>query len=153
MSNREKFTQRSIVLNDTTRGIALAAVTNAPPGVEVVIREVVKARTQDQNSLMWSGPLKDIETQAWLGQRRYSDKAWHEIFKIEYLPEIGCEDFARLVKNPDTYEKWATLPRGDRVCIGSTTDLSKYGFGQYLEQVYAFGAGLGVLFSANPNQF
>jgi hypothetical protein len=147
---RPKYQTRAITLTEATRAIAVAMVSNAPLGVEIVAREVVNARKPDQNSLMWAGPMNDIANQAWVGGKNYQAEVWHEQFKREYLPEIGCEDFEKHVKNPETYQKWAYTPGGDRFCKGSTTDLTVWGFGQYLEQVYAFGASLGVHFSANP---
>jgi len=153
---RQKYQTRAIILYDTSRDVALAMVRNAPDGVEIVAREPVKARKPDQNALYWAGPLKDIETQAWVECRQYRDIVWHEMFKRDFLPDDFIEEreyLAKHVKNPDTYQKWVTIPGKDRVCAGSTTDLTPYGFGQYLEQVYAYGASLGVLFSANPRSY
>ena len=143
-------TQTVIVLDEQRRKLAHVKLDAAPIGVEVVIRTPVKARKLDQNALMWAGPLKDIEEQAWVNGRTYTAKVWHEQFKREYLPEVDHPDIARLVKNPDKYRKWDRTPRGDRALVGSTTDLTVYGFAQYLEQVYAEGASMGVLFSASP---
>lgn len=151
----EKFATRNIILIDEARrSVAVAAVANAPLGIEIVLREPVKARKQSQNAMMWAGAISDIANQAWIQGRQYSAETLHEHFKREFLPEEDDPDLPRLVKDCFAYQKWAYLPGGDRVCVGSTTQLSVYGFGQYLEQVYAFGAELGVLFSAAPgNQF
>lgn len=144
-----KFITRNIILlDDDRRNIAIAAITNAPSGIECVLREQVKARKLDQNALMWVGPLADISAQAWVANRTYSDTVWHKQFKAEYLPEEDAPDLHELVKDPFKYRKWDWTPKGERVCVGSTTDLTVKGFSQYLEQVYAFGASLGVLFSA-----
>lgn len=144
-----KFITRNIILlDDARRSIAIAAVTNAPAGIECVLREPVKVRKQDQNSLYWAGPLKDIANQAWLCGQKYADIVWHEHLKREFLPDEDDPDLAMLVKSPEKYRKWAAMPNGVGVCIGSTTELTVKGFSLYLEQVHAFGASLGVLFSA-----
>ena len=53
---------------------------------EVVLREEKKTRKQDQNSLMWAGPLRDIAEQAWVSGRQFGPEVWHEFYKREYLP-------------------------------------------------------------------
>lgn len=147
-----KFITRNIILlDDDRRNIAIAAVTNAPAGIECVLREPVKARKLDQNALYWSGPLKNIADQAWLCGQKYADIVWHEHLKREFLPDEDEPDLALLVKSPETYRKWAAMPNGVGVCIGSTTELTVKGFSLYLEQVHAFGASLGVMFSAGRN--
>lgn len=111
------------------------------------MREEVKARKPDQNALMWSGPLADIANQAWHNGCQYPAEVWHETYKRLYLPE---EFDAELCK--EGYRKWAIDRDGERVLIGSTTQLTVRGFAQYLEQVIADGAGMGVMFSASPNE-
>jgi hypothetical protein len=143
-----KYQPRTIhLIADTQRQAAIAAITNAPLGIEVKLQEPVKARTLDQNALMWSGPLADMEAQAYVQGRTYSAAMWHEFFKDLYLPEDKDPYIFELVKNPGSYKKYDYDPRGNRRMIGSTTDLTKYGMSQYLEQVYAYGAKLGVLFT------
>ena len=145
------FQTRAIRLaNDKIRAIAIAAVQNAPDGIEVVLREPIKARKLDQNALMWAGPLKDLSQQAWVQGRTYSPEVWHEHMKRAHLPEDDDPELPRLVKNPETWRKWDITPGGERVLAGSTTDLTVYGMSQYLEQLYSFGAGQGVMFSAGP---
>jgi len=109
--------------------------------IEVVIRERVKPRKMSQNALMWSGPLKDIAEQAWVAGKRFSAEAWHEHFKREYLPEEYAPELCR-----EGYAKWQITPRGDRVLVGSTTDLTVKGMAQYLQQIEAAGAQMGVEF-------
>ena len=137
---------------------AFALLRNLPLGadLEVVIRKAVKGRTLDQNAAMWAGPLRDISEQAWIEGRQFSIEVWHDHFKREYLPDefaISREELEHAVKHPDTYRKWDIGPGGDRVLVGSTTELTKSGFTDYLRQVEAFGAELGVQFSANPRGF
>lgn len=150
---REKYPTRSIrLVGDQQREMAARILSNAPIDgsrpLEFVLREEVKARKPDQNSLMWSGPLKDIAEQAYVGGRTYIAEVWHEHFKDLYLPEEFDEQYTKV-----GYQKWTTTPAGKRVLIGSTTQLTVKGFAIYLEQVLAFGAGLGVMYHANPREY
>ena len=144
------YQPRTIALiGDTQKQLAIAAITNAPTGqnLEVVIREVKKQRNNDQNALMWSGALKDISEQIWLNNRQYSAEIWHEYFKELYLIDESEPYPHEHVKSPESYRKYDYTPKGQRLLIGSTTDLTKYGFSQYLEQIYAYGASHGVSFT------
>ena len=140
------------LIDEQRRKLCIAAVSNSPIGIEVVLREPVKARKLSQNALMWGGPLNDIANQAWVDGKQFSAETWHEQMKRDYLPEDNEPDLERLVKSPETYHKWAITPKGDRVLIGSTTDLTVYGFSQYLEQVYSMGASIGVQFTT-PKEY
>ena len=146
--SRQKFPTRQIMLHTVQqRGIVMALLPNLPLDeanpLEVIIREPVKARGPDQNSLMWAGPLADIAAQAWVDGRQFSAEVWHEHFKREYLPEEFDPELTK-----EGYRKWDYTPAGERVLIGSTTQLTKRGFSQYLEQIEADGAGMGVQFGA-----
>jgi hypothetical protein len=148
MSEREKYPTRSILLvGDMQKETAKLLIDHAPTDrinpVEFVLREPVKARKQSQNDLMWAGTLTDIAEQAYVEGRTYSAEVWHEYFKEQYLPE---EYDAELCK--EGYEKWAMRPDGKRALVGSTTLLTIKGFAQYLTQIEAHGAGLGVMFRA-----
>ena len=158
---REKFITRTIRLIDDRRlDTAIVALQHAPidpdKPIECVLREEQKARKLDQNALMWVGPLKDISEQAWLPDpetgesRRYSDVCWHEMFKRLYLPEDDDPRLAELAK--ENYRKWDITPKGDRVLVGSTTQLTVKGFAEYLTQVEAEGASIGVMFHASPRE-
>lgn len=152
MTERQKFQTCKIrLVGDQQRNSALARLRHVPidpeKPLEVIIREEVKMRGLDSNARMWAGPLKDIAEQAYIEGRAYSAEVWHEYFKKEYLPE---EFDAELTK--DGYRKWAVAPDGARVLVGSTTQLTVKGFAEYITQVEAFGAGLGVQFSASPNE-
>lgn len=151
MSARQKFNERKFRLVGAQQVSAiLALLPNLPidtdKPLELVIREEVKARKPDQNALMWSGPLADIEEQAYVNGRTFTATVWHEHFKAEYLPEEFDADLTK-----EGYTKYDFTPSGDRVMVGSTKELTIKGFAQYLEQVIAFGANLGVRFHANPN--
>jgi hypothetical protein len=135
------------VTDEAMRQRAIAIAQNAPLGIEATFGEPEKPRTLDQNALMWRGPLRDIEQQAWLCGRQYKADVWHEHFKREFLPEEYDEELC--LKG---YRKWDFTPTGERVLVGSTKKLKKKGFSLYMEQLYAFGAELGVMFSASPNE-
>ena len=150
---RDKYPTRKILLRtDAQRELAATVLRNAPLDadhpLEFLMREEVKARKLDQNSLMWVGPLADIAEHGYVDGRRYADVVWHEFFKREFLPE---EFDAELCK--EGYRKWDMDPKGRRVLVGSTTQLTVKGFALYLTQVEAYGAGeLGVKFHANPRE-
>jgi hypothetical protein len=156
MSARDKFLTRTIPLSGAQSvSAALALIPNLPIDpvrpIEIVIREKPKVRGMDANARMWVGPLKDISEQAWIAGRRYSAETLHEHFKREYLPEDDDPELAELAK--EGYRKWDYTPAGERVLVGSTTQLLKKGFALYLTQVEAFGASLGVRFSASPREY
>lgn len=143
------FQQRIIkLIGQLQRDTAIAMVTNLPlnANIELVARETPKVRGLDANSLMWAGALKNIATQAWVNNRQFSAEVWHEHFKALYLPENDDPYLFEHVTHPDKYLKWDIAPSGNRQLVGSTTELTKYGFSQYLEQVHSFGANLGVMF-------
>jgi hypothetical protein len=153
---REKFQTRTIrLVGEQQLNTALALLPNLPIDaknpLELVFREEVKARKLDQNGAMWAGTLKDIEQQAYFNGRRFSDVVWHEFFKEEFLPDdtMVCFD-PEMVKDPIKYKKYDYTPKGKRVLVGSTTELTVKGFAIYLTQVEAFGANLGVQYRVNP---
>lgn len=149
---RQKFATRATLLKtEHQRNSFMALVANLPlddaDPLELVARERVKVRGLDANARMWAGPLKDISEQAWVQGRQYSAEVWHEHFKAEYLPEEYDPDLCK-----EGYIKWDYTPAGDRVLVGSSTQLTRKGFAQYLTQIEADGAGLGVMFTASPNE-
>lgn len=147
-SNRPAMQPRKFILRDEkVRDSLLALVRNLPidplQPVEVLAREEVKARKPDQNAALWAGPLRDISEQAWLDGRQYSPEVWAQYFKRQLLPESFDPELTM-----ENYAKWAIDPAGDRVLIGSTTQLTIKGHAQYREAIEAFGASLGVRFGA-----
>lgn len=141
------FQKRTILLRtEVQRETLLALVRNLPlddkKPLQVVIEEYRPVRKLDQNALLWSGPLRDIAEQAFLDGRQYSAEIWAHYFKVQFLPEefdpTQCKD---------GYVKWQFDPMGERILTGSTTQLTVAGFSTYLEQIFAFGASLGVQFS------
>lgn len=152
MTAREKFQTRTITLvstvqRETLRKLAENLPLDAARPLEVVIREQVKARKPDQNALMWAGPLRDMAEQAYIDGRRFSADVWHEFLKRELLPEQFDPELCK-----EGYRKWDFDPSAARVLVGSTTQLTIKGMAQYIEQLHAFGANLGVQFHANPNE-
>ena len=155
MSDRPDFITRRYRLIgraqvEAVRAMLMHVPVDVNKPLEVVIQEEKKARSLDQNALMWAGPLREIAEQAWVDGQQFSAEVWHEHFKLEFLPDesaLGAEDLAARVKNPATWRKWRYTPAGVRVLVGSTTELSKFGFSEYLTQVEAYGASLGVQFS------
>lgn len=151
-SKRPKAEPRRILLSgERQREEAMKALRAAPLDairpLECLIREEPKKRGLDQNALMWAGPLRDIAEQAVIEGRRYSDVIWHHQLKKELLPEEFDPELCR-----EGYRKWDYDLDGEKVLVGSTTQLTVRGMAFYIEQVHAFGANLGVRFHANPNE-
>ena len=149
---RDKYNTRKVFLvGEMQKQTAIQLINNAPidglKPLEFVLREEVKIRKETQNALMWTSALKDITEQVWLDGRQYSDKVWHQHFKELFLPEEYIEGITK-----EGYVKWDYLPNGDRRLVGSTTELTRKGFAEYMDKVYAYGGDLGVLFKANPNE-
>lgn len=146
-SNRAQYATRPFrLISQAVRDRVIAAIQNAPMDearpLEVVIREEPKKRKQDQNSLMFAGPLRDITEQAWVEGRQFTLECWHSYCKGQFLPEAYDPELTM-----EGYVKYDIDPAGDRVLVGSTTQLTVKGFAEYLEQIYAFGAALGVQFT------
>jgi hypothetical protein len=139
---RRQFFMRT----DQARESAIALIRDLPLDdkrpLQITVEEFRPARTMSQQALLFAGPMTDIATQAFIEGRQYSVEVLHEFCKRQFLPE---EFDPALCK--DGYEKWGLDPLGERVLIGSTTQLTVKGYSIYLEQIFAFGASLGVNFS------
>lgn len=131
---------------------AIAALIAAPLDplnpLEFLIREEVKGRKLTQQGLMWVGPLADIAEQVVVDGRRYSAKVWHHHLKGLYLPDHYDAELCAA----EDYVKWEFDQSGDAVLVGSTTDLTTKGMANYLEQVYAYGGNMGVMFHDAPGR-
>src|SRR6185312_2423184 len=149
---RGRFATRTfLVSSEQVRDNLLNAVRNMPidsaKPLQVLIREEVKVRKLDQQALLFAGPMRDLAEQAWLDNRQFSVEVWHTFCKQKFLPE----DFdAELCV--EGYVKWGIDPEENRILVGSTKQLTVRGYSQYLEQVFAFGASLGVSFHTNPKE-
>lgn len=155
-AERAEFKLRRFLLRTKAELMQLVAALRFIPldaarPLEVLIQEQEEGRGLSANALMWAGPLHDIEQQAWMVvdgvRRRFRAEVWHEYFKREYLPERPTPGMTR-----KGYAKWAMDPSNNRVMVGSTTMLTKKGFAEYLTQIEAHGASLGVMYHANPNE-
>lgn len=150
--NRSPFEKRTFLLReDSIRDRAIAVLKNLPIDAErplqVTISEYKLPRKLDQNALYHAGPLRDCAEQIWLEGKQFSAETLHHYFKVQFLPEEYNEE--ECLKN---YQKWSYDPAGERVLIGSTTQLTVKGFSIFLEQVFAFGGNLGVVFHASLNE-
>lgn len=130
--------------------MALNLINNLPMegGLDLIIRPHKEVRSPSQNKLMWASANSDIAQQAWMNGRQYSEDMWHEYFKEKFMPEANDPEINVLVKNPDEYLKWDETPEGKLKCVASTTKLTKKGFSDYIENIYALGNELGVMFTA-----
>ena len=121
---------------------AINAIRSLPTGegLEVVIRKEVKARGLDANGYYWMR-LGEIAEQAFFDGKQYDKEVWHEYARRNLLPEIVT------LKDGSTRSKWVGVPTGSAMPI-STTLLERKCFADYTTAVEAFGASLGVEFSA-----
>jgi len=133
-------TRKIILIDDTRKALAVAAIQNAPTGIEVVLREPVKARSCEQNSLYWV-LLGQIATQAWFNKKQFDSDTLHHYCGKKIMPETVT------LKTGEQRSKWIECPDGTLRII-STTLLDKKCFSEYTSLVEAFGAELGVMFSA-----
>lgn len=148
---RAPFITRTIrLVGEEQRKTARVVIDNLPVDaehpLEIVIREEVRKRGLDANACYWKR-LTEISEQAWIDGRRFSAEVFHEHYKQTFLPEDDDPELPILVKDSENWKKWDFTPTGARVCVGSTTRLTKLGFSRYLEQVMAHGAQLGVIFT------
>ena len=103
--------------------------------LQVLVSEYKAKRSTDANSRYWA-ILSEIAEQAWVGGRTYSPEVWHVFLKQEYLPETCAKGVA----------KWDYLPDDTRTLLMHSTDLNTSEFSDYMAQVEAHGASLGVKF-------
>lgn len=149
-SNRPPLARRPFnLVSEEVRERAIAALRHLPIDplrpIEVVFQEHKPQRGVDQNAVYWK-LLNDIASQAWIEGRQYSADVLHEFVKRNLLPED--EPPPNLEEVREGYVKWKYDPAGERVLVGSTTMLTVRGFSNLLTAVEAFGASLGVQFSA-----
>lgn len=143
---REKFATRTIVLDNNERiRLARDLLINVPMDkerpLEMVVRERPKVRGLDQNGLYWLR-LGEIAEQGWFNGRKFDADTWHYYCGRNVMPEMIT------TKDGVYRSKWVEAPDGEMRII-STTLLEKGCFADYTHAVEAFGAGIGVLFSAN----
>lgn len=146
---RPKFATRQFFLRtDTQTATLLALIPHLPLDqdnpLEVVIREPVKARGMDQNGYYFMR-IGELAGQAWIDGKQFSKDAWHEYAKKNIMPEEIT------TKDGEVRSKWEPTPDGDMSVI-STTRLERGCFADYTNAVEAFGASLGVMFSASRDE-
>ncbi len=147
-SDRPKYATRPFrVVDKEVIARAILVLQNLPIDpirpIQVLIREEPEVRKLSQQALLFAGPMTDIAEQAWFDGRQYSVEVLHEFFKRQFLPEEFDQELC-----VEGYVKWGIDPLGERILVGSTTQLTTRGYSDYLEAVYSFGANLGVLFRA-----
>lgn len=147
---RPKFSERKFLLS--TQDVlerAVALIGNLPLDenrpLELVIREKVDARRTEANAYYWLR-LKEIEEQAYFDGRQFSSDIWHEYCRRHVMPDVVE------LKDGTIRTKWIEVPCGEPAIV-STTELEKKCFADYVTAVEAFGASLGVRFSANPRDY
>lgn len=146
---RPKFEQRRLLLRGQDQvDRAIALLRNLPlddkKPLEVLVREEVKGRKLDQNGYYWMR-LGEIAEQAWVNKKQFNSDLWHEYAKRHLMPEEVT------TKDGERRSKWIEAPDGELSVI-STTLLERACFAEYTTIVEAFGASLGVEYSANPRQ-
>lgn len=105
---------------------------------------VDKKRTNNQNAKHWADVMEQIAEQVSIHDKKYDKETWHEQFKRLFLPEESQEGITT-----EKYKKWMALPSGKYHLIGSTTQLTKKGFSEYMQRVEHYAATeLGVTFYA-----
>lgn len=135
------------IYNDTQRTTLINKLMSIPldDPIQVTIGNKPKARGLDQNGLMWKR-IGEISAQGWINKRQYHKDCWHKYLKDNEMPE-EVE-----LKDGTICSKWVEQIDGSREVI-STTELSARFFAKYITIIEAFGAGLGVMFSANPRKY
>lgn len=146
---RQKFVTRKWLLKtEKQRDSLMVTLPNLPLDdvhpIEIVAREEAKARGLDANGYYWLR-LGEIASQAWFNGRQYIADVWHEYAKRHLMQEQVT------LKDGTVRSKWIEAPDGTLTVI-STTLLEKGCFAEYCTIVEAFGADLGVQFSANPRE-
>lgn len=112
--------------------------------IEIIFQEAAKKRTIPQNSY-YHMRIGEIASQAWFNGRQFDHDTWHGYMGRHVMPERVT------LKNGDVVSKWIEAPDGTLDVI-STTKLEKKFFAKYTTMVEAFGASLGVHFSAGRDE-
>lgn len=137
-----------LIRSDQQKEVLASKIANLPVDedqpIQIVISEQTKARGLDQNGLMWKR-IGEIAAQGWINKRQYHKECWHKYLKDNEMPE-EVE-----LKDGTICSKWVEQINGSREVI-STTELSARCFSDYITIIEAFGAGIGVMFSANPRE-
>ena len=126
--------QTFTLAHDQARANAIKAVTNAPAGYRVILKE--PKRTTAQNDLMWD-LLTDVSQQAqWYGQTLVTDD-----WKLIFLQGLNSE--MRIVPNM-AGNGFVNLTRSSKLSVREMSDL--------IELIYAWGAQHSVKFHDEKEQ-
>lgn len=141
---RDQYETRTIYLRSTEQiDILLKLIPNLPldneKPLQVVIREAVDVRSIRQNKL-YHTVLHNIADQLWLNGRKFDKTTWEVFMKQQFLPECVDEKITSV-----NYKKWTWLPTGDRILVGSTTELKVLGMTRYMDEIIKFAAENGVV--------
>lgn len=116
--------------------------------LRVVIEPDRKKRSKPQNALMWVSLLGDFSMQVDFDGKQYLPDVWNYQLKVKFLPNHPDPELTM-----PNYQKWEELPDGSTRLKGSTKHLTKLGMENYLHECYAYGAELGIRFTAKPGDF
>lgn len=126
--------QEATILNEQQRERFIKFWTNTPipeEGWAVSWEEFAKKRTNDQNALLWVGAYRPIaEFLSEQSGKIITSEMVHAVAKDRFLDPLVIEFDGK-----------------SKSYAGSTTKLNKKDFGDYLEKVWAWGAGMGVWFA------
>jgi hypothetical protein len=126
--------QRFVLAHDTARQRAIAAITSAPDGMVVEIKECT--RSLEQNAKLHA-MLEDVAQQVeWHGMKLHKD-IWKRICTAAMLREIG--ESPMLVPSLDGH--------GIEIIYEKTSTMGKRMMAALIEWVYAFGSEKGVQWS------
>lgn len=123
--------KRFVLVHSTARQNAIAAVSTAPDGMEVVIKDAT--RTSEQNAKLHA-MLEDIASQVeWRGMKMHKD-IWKRLCTAAMLRERG--ESPMLVPSLDGH--------GVEIIYEKTSKMGKRMMADLIEWVYCFGAEHGV---------
>lgn len=116
--------------HETARKNAIRAISEAPAGLMVVLKE--KTRSLDQNALLWPLLAAVSEQVVWHG-RKLSREEWKDVFTAALKKQTVVPG----------------IDGGFVVCGSSTSGMSKSDFSELIELIYAFGSQQGVNFDGS----
>lgn len=126
------------LVHPAARRNALAAVSAAPEGWEIIVQEWDESRNNDQNALLHAA-LTDIARQVtWHGQK-FKVLTWKRLCMASWLREEGHQP--ELIPALDG--------NGFDVIFEHTSRLGKKRFASLVDWVMAFGTQHGVVFRDN----
>lgn len=105
--------------------------------LSVKIEPAEDAKTVQQGNYLWGVVYKEMSEQAQIGGQKYSQQAWHELCKRQFLPRVKKVSYVAGRKRPVI-----------STSIGTTKGIGIRKMSAYIEACLAFGAvDLGCRFS------